>query len=66
MRAIILRILEKLLEIDSLIAATAIRYNIDYLYTFDEDFTHLNNRKIQNTVIIKSAALNISHTVIRN
>jgi len=66
MHAITLRSLEKLSEIDSLIAATAIRYNIDYFYTFDEDFAHLNNRKIQNTVIIKSAAPNISHTVIRN
>ena len=52
-RAITLRSLEKLPEIDSLIAATAIRYNIDYFYTFDEDFTHLNNRKMQNTLIIK-------------
>jgi predicted nucleic acid-binding protein len=51
--AITLRSLEKLPEVDSLIDATAIRYNIDYFYTFDEDFTHLNNRKIQNTVIIK-------------
>lgn len=36
---------EKLLEIYSPIAATAIRYNIDYFYAFDENFTHLNNRK---------------------
>jgi len=48
-----LRTLEKLPEIDSLIAATAIRYNLDYFYTFDDGFTRLNNRKIQNTTIIK-------------
>ena len=53
MQAINLRSLEKLPEIDSLIAATAIRYNVDYFYTFDEDFTRLNNTKIRNTTIIK-------------
>ena len=53
MHAINLRTLEKLPEIDSLIAATAIRYNLDYFYTFDDGFTRLNNRKIQNTTIIK-------------
>jgi len=44
-RSSVLRRLEKLPEIDSLIAATAIRYNTNYFYTFDEDFTRLNNRK---------------------
>ena len=53
MHAINLRSLEKLPEIDSLIAATAIRYNIDYFYTFDQDFTQLNNRRLRNTIIIK-------------
>ncbi|MCD6535714.1 MAG: PIN domain-containing protein [Thaumarchaeota archaeon] len=45
-RSSVLRRLEKLPEIDSLIAATTIRYNTNYFYTFDEDFTRLNNRKI--------------------
>ena len=53
MHAINLRSLNKLPEIDSLIAATAIRYNIDYFYTFDQDFTQFNNRRLRNTMIIK-------------
>jgi len=51
--AIALRSLEKLPGIDSFMAVTAIRYNVDYFYTFDEDFTRLNSRKIKNTMIIK-------------
>jgi len=45
---------KKLLEIDSLIVAMAICYDVDYFYTFDEDFMHLNSRKIQNILIVKS------------
>ncbi|PUA32933.1 MAG: hypothetical protein B9J98_03340 [Candidatus Terraquivivens tikiterensis] len=51
--AISLRDLEKLPEMDALIAATAIRYGINYLYTFDEDFARLHNRSVQGTVMIK-------------
>jgi len=54
MQATNLRTLEKLPEIYSLIAATAIQYNVeDYFYTFDEDLTRLNYTKIRNTTIIK-------------
>lgn len=53
LRAIQLRSTYKLPEIDALIAATAIHHNINYFYTFDEDFRNIQNKKIQNTKIIK-------------
>ena len=48
-----LRVAYGLPEIDALIAATAVRYDMNYFYTFDEDFGQLHNKKIQNTRIIK-------------
>ncbi len=52
-KAVQLRSIYKLPEIDALIAATAIHHNMDYFYTFDEDFTDMKGRIIQNTRIIK-------------